>query len=508
MYLSERNRIFELIATIDEALTIIDSGTHFLFEDCVVALDTLYKSLETFNVNFDYSNIKDNKNKLIALKDNLNKQNFISEIEVIRQDLFEFDEFLYNQKVRYRALFLTYQPFTWYSLESIWKAAVNDPDCDPYVVPLPYWDITVDDEYNELNRKFKYNGRKFPKDVPIVNYRNFDIISTKPEMIFINSEYDEKNIFTKIEEKYYSKNLVNNTYMLIYSPYSTPISYNEKSFNNMYYSTEVLKYADKIIVQSQLIKDIYVKHKNDAEKFLTFGSPKTDSVINLMNKPINIPDVWKDKITDKKVFLLNINLNYFIYSYNYAVKEGTYYAVLLINEIIRTFSQRNDCALIFRPHPLLKNYLKNIAPHCLHVLSRLEKYIINSYNCVYDTFANYTNAFMCSHALISMPSSLVSDYMVTKKPVLIFDGYKVKNKTDNKVNKDSPLDYNLCDNNYKLKLTNDEGMTLDEFVEMVLKGEDTKFNDRMEDFNNIFNNLDGTVGEKVYNEIKKGLILK
>ena len=28
----------------------------------------------------------------------------------------------------------------WDSLESVWQAADADPDCDAYVVPIPYYD--------------------------------------------------------------------------------------------------------------------------------------------------------------------------------------------------------------------------------------------------------------------------------------------------------------------------------------------------------------------------------
>lgn len=501
MYLSERDRIFKLIDTIDEALSIIDSTSHYLFDDCIGAFEIMCKSLETFNVNFDFSIIKDSMHKLISLKDTSDKKDIINEIELIRNNLVEFDKVLSNEKVKYRAVFLPYQASTWYSLESIWKAAVNDPDCEPYVIPLPYWDIITDEKGNEVNRQYNYNGRQFPKDVPIINYRSFDIQSAQPEMIFINHPYDEQNIPIKIAEEYYSKNLINYTNMLVYSSYSNAISYNEKNFNK-YYNREVLKYADKIIVQSEFIKDIYVKHKNDKDKFLTFGSPKTDAIINLTHNPVNIPEIWERKLSGKKVFLLNINLNYFIYSYHYAVQEGTYYAVLFINDIIKTFMEKGDCGLIFRPHPSLKKYLKTKAPHCLDVLSRLDSFIVNSENCVYDTFGNYTNAFMCSDALISTPGTLVSDFIPTKKPILNFNEFKMEKK----INKESPLNYNLSEYNYDLKLTDDEGITLDEFIEMVIKGEDPKLNDRMEAFNKIFNNVDGTVGQKIYNEIKKSIM--
>ena len=41
-------------------------------------------------------------------------------------------------KVRLEAVFLPYKASMWDSLESVWKAAEEDPNCDAYVVPIPY----------------------------------------------------------------------------------------------------------------------------------------------------------------------------------------------------------------------------------------------------------------------------------------------------------------------------------------------------------------------------------
>jgi len=54
----------------------------------------------------------------------------------------------HDLKVRLEVAFFPYQASMWDSLESVWRAAAADPDCDAYVVPIPYYDIilTVDVE--------------------------------------------------------------------------------------------------------------------------------------------------------------------------------------------------------------------------------------------------------------------------------------------------------------------------------------------------------------------------
>ena len=39
--------------------------------------------------------------------------------------------------VRREAVFLPYKASMWDSLESVWKAADEDPDCDAFVIPIP-----------------------------------------------------------------------------------------------------------------------------------------------------------------------------------------------------------------------------------------------------------------------------------------------------------------------------------------------------------------------------------
>ena len=46
-------------------------------------------------------------------------------------------------KVRPEVVFMPYKASMWDSLESVWKSADEDPDCDAYVVPIPYADLTL-----------------------------------------------------------------------------------------------------------------------------------------------------------------------------------------------------------------------------------------------------------------------------------------------------------------------------------------------------------------------------
>lgn len=54
-------------------------------------------------------------------------------------------------KVRREAVFLPYKASMWDSLESVWQAANEDPECDAYVIPIPYYDKNPDGSFREMH---------------------------------------------------------------------------------------------------------------------------------------------------------------------------------------------------------------------------------------------------------------------------------------------------------------------------------------------------------------------
>lgn len=50
----------------------------------------------------------------------------------------------YDLKIRKEVAFFPYKASMWDSLESVYLAAKEDPDCDAYCVPIPYYDLKPD----------------------------------------------------------------------------------------------------------------------------------------------------------------------------------------------------------------------------------------------------------------------------------------------------------------------------------------------------------------------------
>ena len=81
----------------------------------------------------------------------------------LRQKLIKASNSIRNDiKIRTEAVFLPYKASMWDSLESVWKAADADPDCDAYVIPIPYFDKNPDGSFREMH----YEGGQYPNYVP------------------------------------------------------------------------------------------------------------------------------------------------------------------------------------------------------------------------------------------------------------------------------------------------------------------------------------------------------
>ncbi|MBQ7973023.1 MAG: CDP-glycerol glycerophosphotransferase family protein [Lachnospiraceae bacterium] len=390
-----------------------------------------------------------------------------------------------------KVVFMPYKASMWTSLESIWKAAEADPDCEAKVVVIPYHTLNGKGQADA----FVYEADQFPEEVPVTHYDDYDVAREQPDMIFIHNPYDGGNNLTRVPEKYYSYNLKPYTETLVYSPYGLMGYYNPDKGSFMC-DTSAVFFADKILVQSEKVKEIYMNQGVGREKILAIGSPKVDAIVESRKKPVACPKEWESKLKGRTVFLMNTHLSYFINGYLYQQNHpGTRdFAKLYHERIINFILEREDCALIWRPHPLLKDMLKsrNYA-ESLAFVEQLEKKIEESPNGVMDRNGDYNISFGLSHALFTTYSSIIPEYMISGKPVYIY-----QNRYREDMSRKSPVCY--INNYYKCR--RGEAPTLPDFVDMVIKGEDVLFEKRMEDVKRAFDNLDGTVGLNVYQRLK------
>ena len=191
--------------------------------------------------------------------------------KILKKSLLKVENSLKNDiKIRREAVFFPYKASMWDSLESVYLAAKEDPDCDAYCVPIPYFDLNADHSFGTMH----YEGGEFPKNIEITDWQTYSLEERKPDMIFIHNPYDEWNHVTSVHPRFYARNLKQFTNQLVYIPYfilgdikaDDPDREGKIEGMKHFCFTPGIIYADKVIVQSEDMRRIYIDEYLKAAK--------------------------------------------------------------------------------------------------------------------------------------------------------------------------------------------------------------------------------------------------
>ncbi len=356
--------------------------------------------------------------------------------KLLRQKLIKMTNSLKNDiHVRKEAVFLSYKASMWDSLESVWKAADEDADCDAYVIPIPYYDKNPDGSFREMHDE----ADQYPAYVPITRYDEYDFEQHRPDMIYIHNAYDNWNLVTSVHPNFFSGNLKKYTEKLIYIPYFVLDEVepdNEKMVENIKHFCFMpgIINADKVIVQSDDMKKIYVNEYLKAakshglqgrhldreyleQKFLGLGSPKYDRVCSTKREDLDIPQEWLKVIRKadgswKKIILYNTGIASLLTHNEKWVDK--------IENVLKTFEENHDeVALLWRPHPLIESTMNSMRPEVYQKYMMLKQQYIEAGWGIYDETADVDRAVVLSDAYYGDGSSVVQLYRQTGKPVMI-----------------------------------------------------------------------------------------
>lgn len=329
---------------------------------------------------------------------------------------------------RREVVFLPYKASMWDSLESVWKAAEEDKDCDVYVVPIPYYDRNPDGTFS----KYHYEGDEMPDYVPVTHYENYDIQKRWPDMVFIHNPYDQYNYVTSVDPRFYTSELKKRTDMLVYIPYFILDEINpddQQAVEGMEHFCTVsgVLNADKVIVQSEDMRKIYINvltkecgektRKHWEDTILGIGSPKIDKVQGTVREGLEIPEEWLKIIQKpdgkwKKIILYNNSVNALLKHQEKMLKK--------MNSAFSLFHEnRDDIALLWRPHPLIEATISSMRPQLWTEYQKLvEKYRADGWG-IYDDSPELDRAIALCDAYYGDHSSVVHLCQKAEKPTMI-----------------------------------------------------------------------------------------
>lgn len=329
---------------------------------------------------------------------------------------------------RYEMVFLPYKVSMWDSLESVWRAAEEDPDCDAYVMPVPYYDKNPDGTF----RSEHYEGEEFPEDVPVTHYLEYDLEKRHPDVVFIHNPYDDRNFVTSVHPYFYSANLKKYAEKLVYIPYYISAEINPDSREamegkaGMALTNGVLN-ADMVFLQSENTKKLFVnilseyipevKRSYWENKIWGLGSPKLDRVNSVVRDDARLPKDWHDLIYTesglrKKVIFYNISIATLLKNPDMLNK---------IRDVLQFFKNNKEAALWWRPHPLYESTLASMRPDMLSEYQQM----VNQYRQegwgIFDDGVDLQWAIAETDAYYGDRSSVVQLFREARKPVMIQD---------------------------------------------------------------------------------------
>lgn len=348
-------------------------------------------------------------------------------VRLCRDIVLEIVNTLRKEKdIKKEIVFLPYKASMWDSLESVWKAAYEDKEhCNTYVIPIAYADRKPDG----TPALWHCERDEYPDYVPVLDWHDYTWERLKkmhPDIIFIHNPYDNYNAVTSIDSQYYSDRLKKCTDKLVYIPYfvlQEPEKADEDIESKLanFVLTPGVFNADKTIVQSEVMRQIYIKillrSTNIKERcywekhILGIGSPKIDKVVLSKCKNFDLPEKWKKLIEGKKVILYNTSLT--------AVLRNSDKVCNKLRIVLDTFRRRMDVILWWRPHPLMKATIRSLISECYRDYENIETQYVKDGWGIYDISAQLERAIACSDGYYGDCSSVLNLYEITNKPIMI-----------------------------------------------------------------------------------------
>ena len=162
-----------------------------------------------------------------------------------------------------QVVFLPHSAKHFASLRPLIDALQEREDTEVKLMPIPYFDRMGDGSLTEMH----YEGREFPKEYAITDYRSYNFAAELPDCIVTNSPYDAFNPVWSVDPFFYSEKLKQYTNKLVYIPdfvtdeIDPQAEEDGKAFYNMRYYVTVpgVFHADYTIVQSEGMREAYLE---------------------------------------------------------------------------------------------------------------------------------------------------------------------------------------------------------------------------------------------------------
>jgi|GEM_PF-143867 len=328
----------------------------------------------------------------------------------------------------------------WSNFESVIAALQKDGNFICRVVLLPFHNSGQQDFDNPQARTFLEE-----RNIAWVWHEEYDYLTYRPDVVFVQNPYD----FTR-PERFSCRTLAKNRIRYAYIPYGLDVGEGETNLR-FQYDMDCHNLASWIFVRSSQHKKLYKEYCRSGNKHVhVTGHPKFDSVA-LWHKPAGQGD--------RKVLL---------WTPHFVEGEQTGWSTFIhYCDTLLYVAMAYPVELIVRPHPLFIPRLKAFGGRAVEMFSRLVNYAASHDNIRIDLDASYDRSFAEADALLADAGSFLLEFLPTQKPILF-----LTHETCFGLNKSA----SFVKNSYRVA---SKAQDIDDFVKMVVAGEDTHREKRM-----------------------------
>lgn len=334
-------------------------------------------------------------------------------------------------KEKKEIVFVPYKTAYWDAMESIWRAAMADEDTRVYVIPAPYY---YKDDLGNTKKNEPHYETDYPEEVVITSYEEYNFEIHHPDRIVIQCPYDEYSYGMTIHPFFYARNLKKYTDRLVYIPPFVMDEIREgdergrvtlRHFCNM----PGVVYADRVIVQSEQMKDVYVELLTEfageetremwEEKILGSGSPVQDKMGRNSFSVAALPEEWYNKIwrpdgTRKKVILYATNVSALFSNGDQAIDK--------MRKVFEVFREnQEEIVLWWRPDPRVREVMRKTKPGVFQKYRDILQEYIDADWGIYDESSDADRAVRCCDAYYGDTGRTANLCWNQKKPVMFQD---------------------------------------------------------------------------------------
>ena len=158
-----------------------------------------------------------------------------------------------------KILFMPFKAQNWKNMEPLWRKYIEDANNDVIVMPISYYYKNIDGTVEQY-----IENEKYPEYIHAISEDDYDITTFYQDEIIIQNPYDEYNVATTVHPQYYAKTLIKNTDKLTYVPWFVTDEIQQDDMRSdksmdAYVNVPGVVYADEVIVQSDNIRNLYIR---------------------------------------------------------------------------------------------------------------------------------------------------------------------------------------------------------------------------------------------------------